>query len=366
MNQDSDFIALTGCGWVTPFATGSITEVLTRAGQSGAADAALEERPGDAYWPVPDERVQDFPELSRELKSDKGAWMTAVALIHACRDASLQLDSVTSERMGLFLGCGLAGQLGMIEFANEVRQQSARFVSPIHFPQTVGNYIAGALGRGFHIRGPNLTLAGGFASALHALREGCAALLRGSADMVIAGGIEPLSPVVAQSFPESDVRLSEGACLFILERAADATARGAKILARVTAREDVAERPKSAPGAPGDAGTSRTRDFAAPGSARGSEIVSVAGWRCPGAVFIEHWIGRCLGTLGAAAVAAVIGATQGYRVPLLDKHDGMSVSIGRIDLDTARTPDAAVPATIIADVDGTSRSAIGIAIPAPG
>ena len=48
----------------------------------------------------------------------------------------------------------------MIRFAEEVRAQSPRFVSPIHFPETVGNYLAAALARGFGFRGPNLTLAG--------------------------------------------------------------------------------------------------------------------------------------------------------------------------------------------------------------
>ncbi len=83
MSQGSESVVLTGCGWVTPFATGSITEVLSRAWQSGgvvpgpqgergvrppvASEAASEERRGAGYWAGPDERVEDFPELSREL-----------------------------------------------------------------------------------------------------------------------------------------------------------------------------------------------------------------------------------------------------------------------------------------------------------
>ncbi len=182
-------IVLTGCGWVTPFAADSISDVLAAARQP-------------ACWTVPDERLDDFPDLSNELKHDRGAWMTAVALEHACRSASVELKSLDSGRVGLVLGCGLAGQLGMIDFADEVRQQSPRFVSPIHFPQTVGNYIAGALARGYDIRGPNITLASGATSGLDAIVEACSLLACGSADLVFAGGTEQLSKALAEGLSE--------------------------------------------------------------------------------------------------------------------------------------------------------------------
>ena len=188
----SPAVALTGCGWITPLASGTISQVLAAARRTGAPSA-----PEGGYWAVPDELVKDYPDLSRELKRDKGAWMTGAAFVLACGDASLAADSLEAERVGLVLGCALAGQSGMISFANEVRKQSPRFVSPLHFPQTVGNYISGAMARGFKIRGPNLTLACGAASGLEAVARGWAILNAGEADLVFAGGTEELTDDLA-------------------------------------------------------------------------------------------------------------------------------------------------------------------------
>jgi 3-oxoacyl-(acyl-carrier-protein) synthase len=278
--------------------------------------------------------------------------MTAAALTHACRDASLEVESLAGERVGLILGCGLAGQLGMIGFANEVRQQSPRFVSPIHFPQTVGNYIAGALARGFHIRGPNMTVASGPASGLDAIVEGCDHVLNGRADVVFAGGTEQLSQTLAEGLAEAGVFLSEGACLFVLEASDAATARGAEALATVVRWGHMDEW----------AAEFHPPEHTESATARAARFLSVAGCRHPGAIFIEDWIGRCPGALGGAAVAAAIGAAGGISVPLLDDSDQHSVSVRRVALDGLRGPDGAIPALIIADADGAHQTTLEMAI----
>lgn len=327
----TDSIVLTGCGWVTPFAAGSISTVLTAANRSKSKPPA----DGGCYWAVPDDTPADYPELSKELQGNKGAWMTAVALEHARREAGLQPDSVAPEHLGLALGCALAGQLGMIGFADEVRQQSARFVSPIHFPQTVGNYIAGALARGYAIQGPNVTLSSGIASGLDALIEGCQLLRGGGADVVFAGGTDCLSDALVRGLvsPKSghdsglgarDSGPSEGACLFVLERADHAERRGATPLATVTGSRHLPA------GSAVEAATSDT-------------LVSIAGVRLPGAVLIEHWVGRCFAALSASAVAAAIGAAGGSKVPLADAE---SVSVGQVAVSTSTRILA------VADADG--------------
>ncbi|UCC31212.1 MAG: hypothetical protein JSU86_02830 [Phycisphaerales bacterium] len=363
----SDPVVLTGCGWVTPFAAGSIADVLTaacpsrglsrRAGTRTTASTESHEPLGDeGFRSVPGEWIDDYPEFAKELKLDKGAWMTAAALVHACRDASLQIESLDAARVGLALGCGLAGQLGMIDFACEVREQSSRFVSPIHFPQTVGNYIAGALARGFKIRGPNITLAAGDASGLDAIVEACGFITAGGADVAFAGGTEQLSKPLAGSLARPGEALGEGSCLFVLERSGHATARSTRPLARVTRWGHLGERAMAV--RPDDAGSE--------GEAGGSPILSVAGCRYPGAIFIEHWIGRCLGASGPAAVAAAIGAARQREVPLINASEVTSVSTGRITVSELPTAEGMIPALIIADADGTHRTTLEITIPASG
>jgi 3-oxoacyl-(acyl-carrier-protein) synthase len=293
-----DPIVISGCGWITPYAAGSIEGVL--AAKRPEAVCA------EGYWPISDDQVpvDAVPEFERtpELKQDRGARVAAMALHLARSDAGFApedagRDACTTPggwdgtRTGLILGCGLAGQMGMIQFANEVRAQSPRFVSPIHFPQTVGNYIAGALSRAFDLRGPNLTLAGGIGSGLDAVAEAARIIRAGDADLIFAGGVEVLSPELARTFEGDDLPLSEGACLLVIERRSRAESRGRRILAALCPEKPARDDPLE------------------------TDIISAARHDLKNAITIATWIGRCHGALGAAAIAAAIGAGRGLAVP---------------------------------------------------
>ncbi len=296
-------VVLTGCGWVTPFASGSVDDVLT------AAKTASADLPdGTAYWAIPDDVVEQCADFSKELRSDKASWITALAVRCALTDAALDLTKTPSERVGLVVGCALAGQHGMITFADEVRTQSARFVSPIHFPQTVGNYVAGALSRGFNIRGANQTLAAGDASGIEAILEGAQLLRSGRVDVVLAGGTEQWSEQLAIGFSQPNQRLGEGACMFVMEREDHAVNRNARVLGRLTGESE---------------------EYA---------LSSTAGFRVPGAVFIEHWIGRCMGAGGAAALAAAIGAVNGMTVPIVDPQDDQAIAVQAVPATNTNDP----------------------------
>ncbi len=330
---------LTGCGWVTPFAHGSIADVLT-----AAAKPHDRPQPTETCWTVPDRFAAEQSNLPVEAKKNKGAWMTAIALEHARQDASLDQHAPAAERIGLVLGCALAGQQGMIGFAEEVREQSARFVSPLHFPQTVGNYVAGAMARGFQLRGPNVTVASGPASGLDAMVEACALLASDQADAVFAGGTEQLTTGLAEALAGPGELLSEGACWFALERAGDAASRGAKPLA-IIIRCD------------------RVRPDDESGAADGKMIMSTTARPMSGAIFIEHWVGRSLGVCGPAAVAAAIGAIQGLEVPVAGVSDGGFVSPKRFALDKLTSSQGMIRSCVIADADGPHRTIVELLIP---
>lgn len=336
ISSASELVVIAGCGWVTPTAAGTIAEVLRSGPEASSAP------PPAGYRPISDDLLEEYPGLSVELRGDKGAWVTAIALEHAIRDAALEPGALEPERVGMVLGCGLAGQLGMINFANQVRDQTGRFVTPINFPQTVGNYIAGALARGYDIRGPNVTLASGSASALDAIIEGCEFIAGGNADVVFAGGTDTLSPDLARGLAEPEVILSEGACLFVLERGDRPAGRGAVPLATIIRSAHLAGARETLPAA--------------------SEVIlSGASCRHPGAIFIEQWTGRCPGPAGAAAVAAAIGAALGHDVPITDLEDSATVSVGRVAVGSLGTSGDAVSAVIFADA--AHRQVLQISIP---
>lgn len=294
-------VVISGCGWITHFAAGRISDVLTSA-------AARNDGAGiGRYQPVPREILEPFGAASAEVRREESVRLAAAALEIAWAEAGLIRGTTTGERVGLVLGWALAGQSGMIDFANDVREQSPRFVSPIRFPQTVGNYVSGALARAYDLRGPASTIACGSASGLEAIIEGCALLASSASDVVIAGGAERFTPQLVEGLDEPSVEFADGACLFVLERADDAQKRGAAILGMFGKTPGEATHPTAS-----------------------TEIISTAGYREPGAVFIEAWTGRTLGADGAAALAAAIGAVGGMTAPVVDAHNAVSVSPRRI------------------------------------
>ncbi|MFQ5491736.1 MAG: beta-ketoacyl synthase N-terminal-like domain-containing protein, partial [Phycisphaerae bacterium] len=264
------------------------------------------------YWAVSHEPLKAHPGLSNELKRDHGAALAAVALDHACKTANLDPQAMDGTRVGLVLGSALAGQLGMIGFADEVRAQTARFVSPIHFPQTVGNFIAGALARAYNIRGPNQTLACGAASGLTALAEAASLIAAGAADVVFAGGVDALSPPYATGLANHAEVLSEGACILLLESQTSAQNRQVTPLALLDADQDASECQSPAP-------------------PNKPTIVSVAGLKLDQAITIQSWIGNAFAALGAAAAAAAIGAAQGQPVPT-SGHPALPPNDSTLDL----------------------------------
>jgi len=344
----SDSIVITGCGWVTPFAAGGIEDVLRAAG------LATESINSQGYHPIADDLLAGFSEVTPECRNDPGAWLAAVAFECVRRDASPAAGSDPPERIGMVLGNALAGQSGMIDFANDVREQSPRFVSPIRFPQTVGNFITGALSRAYDVRGPNSTVAAGLASGLFALVEGCALLTAGKADLIFAGGTERLSPALAMGLAEPDVVFSDGACLFALERKEHALARGATIFAKIISTADQIPSEPRAHAPDSDRGSARAD---APPKV---SIRSVAGTREPGAIFIERCIGRCLGALGAAAVAAAIGAARGLAVPIVDHADTSKISDRRLGM---KDPAATTTAVVTAQAGNEHQTLLTLEVP---
>jgi 3-oxoacyl-(acyl-carrier-protein) synthase len=265
----------------------------------------------------------------------------AVAFEIARAQSGIALETLAADRVGIVLGCALAGQAGMIAFAEEVRQQSPRFVSPIHFPQTVGNYPAGGLGRGYHVRGPNITLSGGTASGLDAVVTAVQLIAAGDADVVIAGGLETLTPQLATCVGAA-VAPADGACFFLLEHAASAERRGVAPLAVVR-----------------DSAQSSATHWNAPADC---QLLSCAGCCVPGAIAIEQWIGGCLAAAGAATVAAAIGAAWGTIVPFYDTSNPSTVQERSVSVESGDVSFGGVAACAIADADGGGRTMIELRV----
>ncbi|WP_052666331.1 beta-ketoacyl-ACP synthase II [Nitriliruptor alkaliphilus] len=180
------------------------------------------------------------------------------AVQHAGLTGDEDPDRVTGadpDRVGVLLGSGIGGAETWAEEYPRYLDKGPGRVSPMFVPKMLSNTAAGTVAIRTGARGPNLTVntacAAG-ASAIHVARD----LIRsGSADVVIAGGVEAgitglsvsafaqmgalsRNPDAASASRPFDVDrdgfvMGEGAGVLVLESAAHAAARGATVLASV-------------------------------------------------------------------------------------------------------------------------------------
>ncbi|MPZ71879.1 MAG: beta-ketoacyl-ACP synthase II [Nitriliruptorales bacterium] len=251
MSSSHDPVAVTGLGLVTSAGIG--TDASWRgvlAGEGTArTDPAL-----DGVSVNMSCRVDDFDadallgrKASRRL--DRFVQLAVVAAREAVVDAGLDPQNWNGPRVGVVLGCGMGG-------AHTWEQQHKRFlssgadkVSPMLIPMLVPNMAAGQLAMEFGALGPNLVTATACASGATAIGVARDLLRSGACDVVLAGGTEagltPLSiagfaqmgalsrrvddPAVASrpfDIGRDGFVAGEAAGVLVLERTADAAARG--------------------------------------------------------------------------------------------------------------------------------------------
>ena len=232
---------VTGVGVVTPWGMGAGTHVI-------CAEPASPPSPSDdGRWLVADEVLAPGARRVAQHGGDRAALLAVPALRLAAEEAGIDLPQLDPARVGLVLGSAFAALTDMLQFAGEVRKQTPRFVSPLHFPHTVGNYAAGALARALKINGPNLTFGHGAQAGLRAVVEAAALLRAGWANVMFAGGVDTINAELLTGLVDSGRvacagpfanQPTEGACLLCLEPVSHARARQAEPLASLRAPSD--------------------------------------------------------------------------------------------------------------------------------
>ena len=205
----------------------------------------------------------------------------AAAAVEAYADSGLDAHRATlnPERMGVNLGVGLGGLPEMEAMHDTWKAGGFRKISPFFIIQIAPNLLAGQVSLLLDFRGPNMSVASACATSGHAIGEATAAIARGDADVMVAGGAEStVTPLGIGAFaqmralstrndaPEAASRpydkdrdgfvLSEGSVVFVLEEYEQAVKRGARIYAEVRgygATADAYHLSSLAPGAEGSA-----------------------------------------------------------------------------------------------------------------
>ncbi len=283
---DSSRIVITGVGLTAPGGANSLAEFRKRviAGQSGISTLDLR------YMETSPAGVCDFPETKYRKKKEnkRGTRAGCISVYCACEalaDAGVDFSEYDRARTGVYIGLT---EHGTVETENEVYNikqfdYNVDYWTHHHNPRTVLNNPAGEITMKLGITGPHYSVGAACAAGNAALIQGSQMLRLDEVDFALCGGIsectgsfgifasfraqgalaEHADPTRASRPFDRDrngIVISEGGCVFTLERLDKALARGAKIYGEIV----------------GHAMNSDARDFVLPYGPRQTECMQMA------------------------------------------------------------------------------------------
>ncbi len=176
----------------------------------------------------------------------------------AFADAGLDMSSLDSSRTGVYIG---TTEHGNVETENEIANikefdYDTKYWTHHHNPRTVANNPAGEVCLNMGITGPHICVGAACAAGNAGIIYGSQQLMLDEVDVAIAGGVsesihtfgifagfksqnalamheDPAKASRPFDRDRTGLVVSEGGCLYVLERKRDAQARGAKIYAEI-------------------------------------------------------------------------------------------------------------------------------------
>jgi 3-oxoacyl-[acyl-carrier-protein] synthase II len=258
-------IVVTGLGVISPIGVG-VSEFWKAAvaGRSGvSAIEGFDPFPMDGYRSKVAGQIHGFvPERYLDTvqaeRVDRYAQFALVAAKEALADSGLQLAKENPRRIGVIVGAGMGGMvMGEREITQLYQSQRPHRVHPNFIPVITLNSASGIVAMAHGVKGPNYTISTACSSSAHALGQAMQCIREGRADMVLTVGADAsITPLVFAGFcslralstkyndhPERASRpfdrgrdgfvMGEGAGALVLESAAHARKRKARVYAEV-------------------------------------------------------------------------------------------------------------------------------------
>jgi len=205
---------------------------------------------------VPDFVPTDHIEERRARRLDRYSQFTLAATRMALADAELDMARENPDRVGAMMGTALGGVANGERNYHAFLTEGPRAVDPALALTVFAGAASCNIAIEFGCTGPNSTNGMSCASGAIAIGDGFRAIVRGDADVMLAGGAEaPLAPLCFGAFaiiramstrnedPAHASRpfdagrdgfvMAEGAAVLVLEERSRAVARGAPIYAEV-------------------------------------------------------------------------------------------------------------------------------------
>ena len=203
--------------------------------------------------------ICNFDELKYQKKKEvrRGTRAGSISIYcaqEAIADSGLDWANIDRERVGVYIG---VTEHGNVETENEIYEikgydYDTSVWSHHHNPRTVANNPAGEITLNMGITGPHYTLGAACAAGNAGMIQGAQMLRLGECDVALAGGVsesirtfgifagfasqgalakhdDPTKASRPFDMDRNGIVVSEGGCLYVLERFDDAKKRGAKI-----------------------------------------------------------------------------------------------------------------------------------------
>ena len=253
-------VVITGIGAITPIGIGveGLWAGLQRAESAVRGITRFDPAPFRTRIAaqVDDFHATDHIEERKARRIDRFGQFSVAASRLALADAELYLAKEDRDRVGVMMGTALGG-VGMAESEHaRYVEGGIRAVDPGLALMVFAGAASCNVAIAFGVSGPNSTNGMSCASGTIAIGDGFRAIVRGDADVMLAGGAEaPLAPLSFGAFaiiramstrnddPGTASRpfdaerdgfvMGEGAAVLVLEERAHAVARGARIYAEL-------------------------------------------------------------------------------------------------------------------------------------
>jgi len=251
---DDQRIVLTGLGLTSPNGN-SYQEYRENllAGKSGVSDYEIR-YVGETLAGICDYEATRYQTKKDIRRGTRAGSVGAYCSQEAVKDSGLDWENVDRSRVGVYVG---VTEHGNVETENEIFlikgfDYDTSVWSHHHNPRTVANNPAGEIALNMRITGPHYTIGAACAAGNAGLIQAAQMLRLGECDVALAGGVsesihtfgifasfrsqgalasheDPTKASRPFDKARNGIVVSEGGCMYVVERLSDAKARDAKI-----------------------------------------------------------------------------------------------------------------------------------------
>ena len=199
--------------------------------------------------------IEDHIDKKEARRMDRFTQYAVVAAREAVKDAKLNINEDTANRIGVWIGSGIGGMETFELSHSQLLERGPRRVSPFFVPMLIPDMATGQVSIDLGAKGPNGATVTACATGTNSIGEAFKIIQRGDADAMVTGGTEvPITHMAIAGFSASRALttnedketacrpfqegrdgfvMGEGAGIVVLESLESAKARCAEIYAEV-------------------------------------------------------------------------------------------------------------------------------------